>query len=270
MMPRLVVARCRRVHPLLHRFLPFAAVAVLACMPACARAADPVAAGSDPSALALADSVMQGLGGKAAWDKAKYIAFDFVVSRHDTTLNRRSLRWDRATDRMRIEGKDGKGRTYVILTDMAHKSGVTKLDGAPADSATHAALLERAYQIWVNDTYWMLMPYKLRDPGVHLADAGVDATGRLRVLALSFDKVGLTPGDRYWVYIDPKTHLVSRWEMLLQSNKDGVKTVVGWTDWHEYDGIQLAGRRPFEDGSIEIRMENITVAPAPPAGAFDS
>ena len=41
--------------------------------------------------------------------------------------------------------------------------------------------LEQAYAAWVNDTYWLLMPYKLKDPGVTL-DAGRRGDEGRRVL----------------------------------------------------------------------------------------
>ena len=34
-----------------------------------------------------------------------------------------------------------------------------------------------AYAIWVNDTYWLLMPYKMKDPGVTLAYDGEEGKG---------------------------------------------------------------------------------------------
>ena len=34
-----------------------------------------------------------------------------------------------------------------------------------------------AYGTWVNDTYWLLMPYKMKDPGVMLAHDGEPKEG---------------------------------------------------------------------------------------------
>ena len=33
------------------------------------------------------------------------------------------------------------------------------------------------YERWVNDTYWLAMPFKLRDPGANLKFARVEAGG---------------------------------------------------------------------------------------------
>ena len=50
------------------------------------------------------------------------------------------------------------------------------------------------------------------DGGVKLAHGGTqDVDGqKYEVLNISFDSVGLTPGDKYTIYIDPKEKLVRR------------------------------------------------------------
>jgi hypothetical protein len=44
------------------------------------------------------------------------------------------------------------------------------------------------------------MPYKLRDPGVILTYDGLRPERQRWTVRLSFDGVGLTPKDKYWVY----------------------------------------------------------------------
>jgi hypothetical protein len=60
----------------------------------------------------------------------------------------------------------------------------------------------------VNDAYWLLMPYKMRDDGVVLTCAGPEARENRtwdKVL-LTFEGVGLTPQDKYWVFVNRKTN----------------------------------------------------------------
>ena len=229
----------------------------------------PARAESSPAALALADRIVATLGGREAWDRTGYVAFDFVVSRRDTVVSRRSLAWDRATDRIRLELKDAKGHAWAVWTDLAHGDGVVRVDGVPADSAAKAQWLKRAYAVWVNDTYWLLMPFKLRDPGVTLADGGPDSTGRAHVLELSFAGVGLTPGDRYRVHVDDDSGLITGWEMLLQGNRDGLWKPATWTDWRAFGDVRLATERHIPDDQVVIRYENLVTALTAPPGAFD-
>ena len=276
MMPRTIHARGARL-ALVAGACVLAATAII---PSVARAADAAAtaaatatisapAASDPAAVALADRMLTALGGKEAWERTAYVAFDFVASRHDTVLSRRSVAWDKGTNRIKVAMKDPKGRSFQVWTDLAHKDGIVLVDGAPADSAAKAQWLTRANAIWVNDTYWLLMPYKLHDPGVTLTDRGADSTGHGHVVELSFAKVGLTPGDHYRVHVDDKSKMVSGWEMLLQGNKDGAWKPALWTGWRPFGELTLADVRHIPGDQVVIKFENLTTSRTVPPGAFD-
>src|SRR4029078_10700710 len=96
----------------------------------------------------------------------------------------------------RVEGKTKEGKSYVAIENLNTKQGRAWLDGRELAGDELKEMLERAYGAWVNDTYWLLMPYKLEDPGVHLSSAGEETMGghTYDKLHLSFDHVGLTPG----------------------------------------------------------------------------
>ena len=100
--------------------------------------------------------------------------------------------WDVAaqTDQVKWKGKD----VTVNLADPA------------ADEDGKAA-----YARWVNDSYWLIAPLKLKDRGVHVAqEARKTMDGaECEVLRLSFGQVGLTPNDQYRLYINPATKLVA-------------------------------------------------------------
>ena len=247
-----------------------AATVVLAVATALLAAPRAASADSDPAALALADDVMKALGGREAWDETKYVSFDFVASRNDTVVSRRSLAWDKATDRVHLAMKDTKGRSWQVWTDLAHKDGTVLVDGAPPeDPAAKRQWLDRAYAVWINDTYWLLMPFKLKDPGVTLTDRGADSTGKAHVMELSFKDVGMTPGDRYRVHVDDATKLVTGWEMLLQNNKDGRWKPALWTDWKSVGDVKLAEKRHIPNDRVVFTFENLKTARTAPAGAFD-
>ena len=158
------------------------AALVLAALPATAQ----------PTADQIADQVQQALGGKEAWDQTRFIRFSFA--------GRRTHHWDKWTGRHRVEGQSQDGKSYVVLSNINTKEGDAWIDGQKAEGDQKKEWLDRAYGAWVNDTYWLLMPYKLRDPGVNLTYAGKAEVDGIQYdkLALSFGKVGLTPGDRYW------------------------------------------------------------------------
>jgi hypothetical protein len=67
-----------------------------------------------------------------------------------------------------------------------------------------------AYATFINDMYWLFMPWKWMDMGVNLKYLGQKPLGQetYDVVQLTFGKVGLTPGDMYHAYVSPKNHLI--------------------------------------------------------------
>lgn len=112
------------------------------------------------------------------------------------------------------------------------------MDGNAIEGDSLKKLIRRAQALWTNDSYWFLMPYKLRDPGVTLKyDGEAEQDGRkYDRLALSFESVGMTPGDHYWVFVNPKTHRVERWEYVLQGQQPPPEKWT-WEGWEEHDGL---------------------------------
>lgn len=219
---------------------------------------------ADPEAAALAARVLDAMGGEEAWAQARFLRFGFA--------GRRQHAWDRATGMHRVEGQTQEGESYVAIQDLDSREGEVWLDGERATGERAAELLENAYGAWVNDTYWLLMPTKLRDPGVTLTHHGtreIEGTA-YEVLHLSFAGVGLTPGDQYWAYVHPETGLMEYWAFLLESMEPDAEPVLWrWTGWQEHAGIRLAGRREQVGGERVLELAPIEVSRQVPAGVFD-
>ncbi len=219
-------------------------------------AGSPTASTSSPSpippavpsarAAGIADEVMKTLGGAAAWDATRYIRFDFGSER-DGVVSARAHTWDKHTGRYRLEAKNREGKPYVVLMNVNTREGSAWLEGNKLTGDEEKKQLEQAYGAWVNDTYWLLMPYKLKDPGVVLSDAGEKTEGGVTydVLGLSFESVGLTPKDRYWVFVNRSTKLVDRWDFVLKG-EDKPPTTFLWKGWTKTGAILLARERVNE------------------------
>ncbi|HVT59213.1 MAG TPA: hypothetical protein VHR45_12515 [Thermoanaerobaculia bacterium] len=228
-----------------------------------AAASAPPAGNADPAAGAVAGAVMQGLGGQAAWDATHFIHFTFA--------GRRTHTWDKWTGRHRLEGKTKEGESYVVLDNLNTHQGTAYLNGKLAEGEQAKKLVDNAYGAWVNDTYWLLMPYKLKDPGVNLSLAGQDQIDGKSYdkLALSFGQVGLTPGDHYWAWINRDTHLMDRWAYVLQDQpKDAAPTVWLWQGWQRYGKIMLAPTRVKAGGDGRLELSNIEVPETVPDTVF--
>ena len=207
-------------------------------------AAPAPAAEADPKAVAVAERVIEALGGEAAWKGTRHLRFDFAVDREGRTVMSRAHTWDKWTGRYRVEAKNEKGQTVVVLMNLNDKQGRAFVDGKPAEGDALAKLLESGYAWWVNDAYWLLMPYKMRDPGVTLSWVREEKGegGPHDVVLLTFEGVGLTPKDKYWVFVNKATGLVDRWEFVLKGEK-AEPTPFLWKGWKTYGGIRLADDR---------------------------
>lgn len=226
------------------------------------------------SADALADSILAAAGGTGGWERARFFAFDFVLRRDTTTIRRTTHHWDRYSGEHRVLARTREGRPVDVHLDLDTRQGEVRMEGAAADDTTRAQWLERAYRLFVNDTYWLLMPFKLRDPGVRREDAGVrtDSTGKeWRVLALSFDDgIGLTSKDHYWVYMDPRTGLVGRWDYHLQGDAAGAPPqAAAWEAWRPMGPIQLSTLKRVQGRGVTIGYENLVVRESVPPGIFE-
>ncbi len=185
----------------------------------------------------LAEAVWKASGGEN-WGKVQAIDFTFAVEKDGKPVVSAVHHWDLVaqTDQVKWKDKD----VTVNLSDPA------------SDEDAKAA-----YARWVNDSYWLLAPLKLRDRGVNLsAEATKEVDGAQReVLRLSFGKVGLTPNDQYLLYIDPKTKLVTSWDYLPEPGKSIHAT---WEDYQESGGLTLATDHKM-DGGARIRILNLKV-----------
>ena len=217
-------------------------------------------------AKALADKVLQSLGGKEAWDNTRFIHFTFA--------GRRSHWWDKWTGRHRVEGQTQAGEKYVVLENINTKEGTAYVNGQKAEGEKAQEMLKNAYGAWINDTYWLVMPYKLQDPGVNLTYDGQETIDGKTYdkLALSFGNVGLTPGDRYWAYINRDTGLMDRWAYILESMpKEGPPSVWAWTGWAKHGNILLAPHRAqLTGGDRKLELGEIAVSDQLPDSVFTS
>ena len=196
------------------------------------------AAERDPKAEELARSVIEAMGGQEAWDATRFVRFNF--------FGVRLHHWDRHTGRHRLEGKSRDGDSYVVLHNVNTREGTVIVNGETMEGEAKSQRLKGAYGAWINDTYWLAMPYKLLDPGVNLVYDGeetIDGT-TFDKLKLTFEGVGLTPGDTYWAYINRESGLMERWAYFLESwEEDREPQHWQWTDWSRHGQVMLSPRR---------------------------
>jgi hypothetical protein len=212
--------------------------------------------GADAKAVEIANAMITAMGGIDNWNRAHFVRFDFKVNRGGKMVADRSHLWDKMTGRYRLESKTKDGKSTVALFNVGNQQGTAYVDGKKLDGAPAGEALKSAYGAFINDMYWLAMPWKWLDTGVNLKYLGkkVHRGEQMDVVQLTFGNVGLTPGDSYEAYVSTKTKLMEHWKYKLQSGNTGA-----W-DW-EYTttgGIKLASNHTNESGD-SIGMGRVAV-----------
>jgi len=190
---------------------------------------------SDPKAIALANETMQAMGGYKNWQKTRYIGWNFFGAR--------TLLWDKHSGLVRIESEKDK---YKVIVNINDNTGKVMLDNSiQSHPDTLSKYLDMAKNIWINDSYWLVMPFKLKDSGVALkyVESGKTKEGNeADVLSLTFQSVGKTPNNKYHVYIDKQTKLVRQWDFYTNADDESPRFTTPWEGYETYGSILLSGR----------------------------
>lgn len=244
---------------------PWHAVLLLplfSCAASAPRNENPACAGfdlaqSDARAIAIADLTMDALGGRAAWDNTRCIQWTFA--------HKRTLLWDKSTGDLRLD--DG---SRTVLMNVRSGQGRVFEGGAELvrDADKKRDALDRAYKVFVNDSYWMFAPYKLKDSGVTLKYAGERALSDGRaadVLRLQFTGVGVTPDNAYEMWVARDTKLVEQWAYFRRNDDQEPSMTTPWSGWTRYGSILLAS-----DHGSGPSTTDIAVFDAPPPRMTDA
>lgn len=210
----------------------------------------------DAKADEISKAMVQAMGGQDAWNAAHFVRYDFKVTADGKQVVDRAHLWDKQTGRYRLEQKNKAGENEVVLFNMATKQGTAFVNGTALQGPAAEKAMKDAYTAFINDMYWLAMPWKWMDAGVHLKYEGQKKRGAetFDVVQLTFDHVGLTPGDQFHAYVSPKSHLMTHWEYTQENGRKG-----SW-DWQYVDtgGVKLASNHTSDDGK-SINMGNVRV-----------
>lgn len=222
-------------------YLPLLLVALLTSASIAQKSANPAAdgfniSGSDPKAVALADQVMEAMGGRKNWDKTRYLTWNFFGNRR--------LFWDKWTGDVRIDNL--KNDQTVLLNINTDKGRVLKNGQELTHADSIAKYVKQGKSSWINDSYWLIMPYKLKDSGVTLKYIGEEQTEageKAEKIQLTFEAVGDTPQNKYYVWISPETHLVNQWAYFSKADNEKPNFVLPWKSYKKYGKVMLSGDR---------------------------
>jgi plastocyanin len=184
----------------------------------------------------MATDLWKASGGEN-WAKVKELHFTFVVEQDGKTLFSAQHVWNVSAGTDEVKWKDKQGKEHQVTANLTAP--------APDDES------KTAYGRWVNDSYWLMAPLKIRDQGVKV-EAGEPKEVKgvaCETVRLKFENVGLTPTDQYVFYIDPKTKLPVAWDYIPAS---GTGMQATWEKFQSFGGLNLATEHNFNGKTIRL------------------
>lgn len=199
---------------------------------------------SDPEAIAIADSVMFAMGGRKSWDNIRFIKWNF---------GKRDLLWDKQTGNVRIQVPSD---STIFLVNVQQDTGSVFIKGEEVtDKDSLNKLITQAKSIWINDSYWLVMPFKLKDSGVtlkHLRQDTLPSGQQADVLELTFEDVGVTPQNKYQVYVDKSDNLVKQWAYFAKASQEKPSAVWPWDNYNDIAGTKFSYNRSDNRGPKDL------------------
>ena len=165
----------------------------------------------NPNADKLAHNMLKAIKHEA-FKSTRYIDWSFK--------EKRFYKWDKIQHIVEVKWNDAK----VLL----HPNDLTKSTVYLNDKEVsyNDNLVKRAIRFFNNDSFWLVAPHKLFEPGIYRSIRNVDGKEALHV---KYSRGGTTPGDSY-VWILDENYLPTHYQMYLKKMKK-LGTTVTWEDW---------------------------------------
>ena len=165
----------------------------------------------NPNADILAHNILKAIKHNA-YKNTRYIDWSFK--------GKRFYKWDKKKHIVDVKWNDAR----VLL----HPNDLTKSTVYLNDKEVsyNDNLVKRALRFFNNDSFWLVAPHKLFEPGICRSIRMVDGKEALHV---KYSRGGTTPGDSY-VWILDENYLPTNYQMYVQKIKK-LGTTVTWEDW---------------------------------------
>ena len=174
----------------------------------------------------LADKMLAALN-KEEFDSLKFIAFTFA--------NKHSYEWDRSNNHVTVRWEEQE-----IFLDL----------NRPVEE--YSMLEFKAYKFFINDTFWLTAPFKVRDSGVVRSTVDVQEGNGLLV---SYTSGGVTPGDSYLWIVDDQGFPIA-WR-LWTSNVPIGGLEFSWESWEKIDDVWFSTMH--QSSILDLQISNLEV-----------
>lgn len=177
-------------------------------------------------------------------------ALNFEAYKNTNTIewtfkNRHHYKWDKANNICEVYWKSNK----VILNLNAIDESSVYIHSFKNESKMAIELIDKALNYFNNDSFWLIAPYKVFDPGVERRL--IKTEDNKDALLVTYTSGGSTPGDSYLWLLDEnhKPKAFKMWTSILPI--DGLEA--SWSDWTTTEsGAQLPVFHKFLFFGLEI------------------
>ena len=77
---------------------------------------------------------------------------------------------------------------------------------------------------------------------------------KTEVLELTFSEVGVTPNNKYEVFIDKSDSLVKQWSYFREARQDSASAIWPWDNYQSYNGLLLSTDRSDNRGPKNVKV----------------
>jgi hypothetical protein len=163
------------------------------------------------SGIELATKIEKAIN-KKAWKNTGMVSWHFAGAEHVWDMNRKLHRHTR-----------GK---HTVLYSLSQKKGIHLINGV--EQSNPEKRIQKAYNAWINDSFWLNPLVKLQDSGVELGTLTYDGE---KALLVHYTLGGNTPGDKFLWFLDENDRPVM-WRMWVSVIPIGgvSNSWEGWTE----------------------------------------
>lgn len=188
------------------------------------------------SADGLTAKVQKALN-QEAWDSTGVVRWSFAGTHHYLWNKKRHL----------VEAKWSNVRVVFNTQDL---KGQAYRDDVRLFGNDEKELVDKAWKHFANDSFWLIAPYKLEDPGTERSLVLIEGDTCLKV---TYTSGGVTPGDSY-VWLLDDNYMPYAWKLWVKIIPvGGVK--YGWNEWKTTaTGAKIA---TLHKGLYDIEMTGV-------------
>lgn len=174
-----------------------------------------------PQAEALADSMLSALG---------YQQYQELEQLNWAFPRGHRYRWNRKENIVNVKWDE-----FDVTFSPDTREGTASENGRELTGVALSDALYKAWTLFANDSFWVVAPFKVKDPGT---TRSLVTTEDGPALLITYTSGGVTPGDSYLWYLDDNYRPIA-WKMYVKILPIGGLRF-SWEEWRTIEGVQLS------------------------------